>query len=501
MTSLMLLGLLAAAPPGDGDLARVVTRAFEATGRTSPPVDEALSAAARELATAALGVGVERAGGLLEVTGAVSRGGGWDANPTAVLVSAAPEDILSTVREQLGRPEATAVVGLAVVMGGDERGAAVVLLARRGIELERFQRRFDQPPKRPHALCGRLLAPLTGATAFVTRPGGTVDAAPMTKRGERVCADLTFPGAGRHTVEVLADGPRGPEVVALFFVEVGQVPDDAHAWVQEPASDAEARPRLLAHINALRLHHGAKALTADAALDAVAQAWATRLAEGNFFAHVAPDGSTLQSRLAAAAYDADAAGENLGLASGPLAAHFGIEHSPGHRRLLLDAGHRRLGLGLARRADGLTVLVELLATPAKKPEAIDPLTAVYRSIAETRSRQGLSALKVSPALEAVAQAHARAALEAQTPKARVPGLADPYERAFSVLDAAQQVAVDVYVTGDPAELANSRNLASPDNALVGVGLVKGDTARYGAGRYWVVVIYASRGPRGAQGRP
>ena len=492
MISALLVGLLTASAPTDAELAKVVERRFEATGRQVPPVDPALSRAAHDIARHALDSGVNDAGGLLRVTSAISHAGGWDPNPVAVLVRASTADLVPTVEKQVPTDDPVSGVGTAVVMGGEERGAAVVLLVRRRIELAPFARSHQAPPKTPQRLCGRLVAPLTTADVFVTRPSGEVDTTPMTPEKNGLCAALTFPSTGRHAVEVLARGPRGPEVAALFFVDVGQVADAGEAWAPEPKSDAEARARLLVRINALRLQLGVAPVAADAALDAIAQAWAERLATENFFSHVAPDGSDLKGRLAAGGYRFSSAGENLGVSSGPLAAHFGIEHSPGHRKNLIEAGHRRLGVGLAKRADGLTVVVEVLASPLVAPDAaIDPLKAAYAAIAAERTRKGLPALKTSAALEGLAQAHARAALAAQLPKAELPGQPKLHERAFALLDDAQAVSVDVFVSDAPDLIADSKNLASARNTHVGVGLVHGDSQKYGDGRYWIVVIYAA----------
>ncbi|MEW6431944.1 MAG: CAP domain-containing protein [Myxococcota bacterium] len=492
MTPALLLAGLLAAPPTDAQLRDAVRGRFEATGRQVPPADAALDSAAREIARRALDRGLTDAGGLLRVTSAISRAGGWDPNPVAVLVRASADDLLPEVRRQLQPDEPVTGLGAAVVMGSAERGAAVVLLVRRRIELEPFARSHQAPPKTPQRLCGRLVPPLSSADVFITRPSGGVETVKMEPGPKGLCAALTFPTAGRHAVEVLARGPRGPEVAALLFVDVGAVGEAGDEWAPEPKDDAEARARLLVRINALRLQLGLAPVAADPALDGVAQAWAERLATENFFSHVAPDGSDLKARLAASGYRYASAGENLGASSGPLAAHFGIEHSPGHRKNLIEAGHRRLGVGLARRGDGLTVLVEVLASPLVADEVeADPLKALYAEIAAQRRRRGLKPLEVSAALEGLAQGHARAALAAELPKAQLPGQPSLHQRAFALLDDARAVSVDLYVSQTPELGAESKNLAAPGNTRVGVGLARGDSQKYGDGRYWIVVIYAS----------
>jgi uncharacterized protein YkwD len=372
-------------------------------------------------------------------------------------------------------------------------GAVAALLATRRIELDAFTRSLPAASGQPRRLCGRLLAPLTSAQVFVTRPGGEVLQLPMPVAGTRRCATLSFPEGGRHVVEVLASGPRGPQVAALFFVDVGAVPADERALGPEPGTDAEARAELLARTNRLRRSQGALDLVGDATLDRVAQAWARRLAAEGFFAHVAPDGGDLRGRLGAAGYAYRVAGENLALGRGPLAAHFGIEHSPGHRKNLLEPQHRALGVGLARRPDGLTVLVEVLAcpsTPAARPSVAQPQEAAYRALESQRRRLRLPAMARSPVLEALAQEHARAALVAGLPRTQLPGRDRLEERVFSALEEVRTAAVDVFVAEDPAALGSSRSLEDASNTLVGVGVSQEPPAPGGKGRSWIVVIYA-----------
>ncbi len=486
MIPFLVLCLLGTAPTKPA-LERTVRDRFEAVGRTSPPVDSALSLAADELARRALSNGVEDATSLLRVTAALSRQSAWDPNPVVVALRASTDTIAAELRKvDLGSEPTTHVgIGLAI---GPERSAIIVLLARRRMELAPFPRSHVKPVGLQR-LCGTLDAPLQTAELFVTRPEGSVERVAMRRDGEQLCANLDFPTRGRHAVEVLGTGPRGPEVTALFFVDVGVVKADADDALPEPADAKSARGLLLARVNALRLQLGLQPVQPDAVLEGVAQTWAQRLAEEGFFSHVAPDGNTLKQRLTAVGYKFSAAGENLGLSSGPLAAHFGIEHSPGHRNNLLEPSHRRVGFGLARRSDGLEVLVEVLAAPVTVVEDQDPLGSVYASIAAERKRRKLTPLKTSPVLESLAQAHVRDALAKDLPKAELPGKPRLHERAFELMDELASVSVDVFISDTPKLGAESKNLGVADNRVVGVGLVKGDSARFGPDRYWIVVIY------------
>jgi uncharacterized protein YkwD len=489
--TLLVVSLLCTAPSKQAVLG-AVQEDFERAGRAAPLEDEGLSRAAAIVARRALGAGVEEAASLVRVTAAVSANGGWDPNPTTVVIRGDAGEVLATLAKNALAEEPASLIGVAIEQD-EARAAIAVLIARRRMELEPFARSFQRPTASPQRLCGRLRAPLTSAELFVTRPGGDVEHLELAGR-ERLCASLSFASQGRHTVEVLAKGPRGPEVAALFFVDVGAVSQASEDGAGvEPATDADARAQLLVRINALRLRMGLQALKPDAALDQVAQDWAARLARENFFSHVAPDGSDLKKRLQDGGYAFAAAGENLGLSSGPLAAHFGIEHSPGHRNNLLEKAHQRLGIGLARRADGLTVLVEVLARAGERADPVDsadPVRAAYDALSTERARRGLPRLVRSPVLEALAQQHARDALDAQIPRAALPGRKRLHDLVFESVEAAKTVSVDVFVAQSPRLIVESKNLLGPQGTMVGVGVARGDSAKYGNGRYWIVVIYA-----------
>jgi uncharacterized protein YkwD len=488
-----LLATLLSAVPTEAEVVRLVQSRFERSGRSTPVAEGSLSAAARDVAERALEVGVDAASAPAAVTAAISRHGGWDPSPLVVILRGDPSALLEALQAHDLAEEPLPLLGAGVAQRGN-RGAVAVLLARRRIELEAFARAHAAPPARPRWLCGVLRPPLSTAQAFVTRPRGEVEQLDMLPQGTRRCAALAFPTGGRHVVEVLASGPRGPEVAALFFVDVGPVaegPDEAKdAELQEPA---QVRAELLRRINALRVAHAAEALAPDGTLDGVATRWAKRLAAEGFFAHVSPEGSDLRRRLADTGYAFSAAGENLGLASGPLAAHQGIELSPGHRKNLLEPQHQALGLGLARRPDGLTVLVEVLARPAEAPAkapVADPQEATYQALAIRRARSGVGPLTTSPLLEALAQEHARSALELGLARTELPGHPRLQDRVLETLDQVGTASVDLFVTERPDRITDSRSLKDPRNTQVGVGLARETTAGAGKGRYWIVVIYA-----------
>ncbi len=494
LSLLMLAKTPAAAPQKaaavrEEEVLHVVREHFERTGRSTPADDPALNRAAAALATKALRTSADEAAGLLSVTEAVSRQGGWDPSPLALFIKAPAEALLKAVEGQQWGDEPVDSMGVGLVLEG-RQASLCILLAHRRVELKPFTRSHKKPQDKRQRLCATLLPPLTTAVLYVTRPKGDVDELPMKlEHSGEWCGAIPFPQVGRSAVEVLARGPAGPEVAALFFVEVGVSSDEDERVFVEPSSPAKARTEILARVNSLRLSQKIGVLSPDPALDDIAQRYAERMAKEGFFAHVAPDGSDLRSRLTRGNYLFTAAGENLGSSSGPLASHFGIEHSPGHRKNLLEPGFQSLGVGIAKRDDGLTIVAEVLTTPLNDG-GDNPVALTYQALNQSRSRKKLPPLTANAVLEALAQEHAREALKREQPKVDLPGVSPLSERVFKALEDVKYSSVDVYVTESATVAPESKNLGDEKNALVGVGMVRGDSERFGANKFWVVVIYA-----------
>ncbi|OJT21451.1 hypothetical protein BO221_26905 [Archangium sp. Cb G35] len=506
MLALALSVLLATSPsPTDMEqqAARHVRQEFERVGRRVPQADPSLTQAARRLARAALHDSPSGAVELLALTEAVSDAGGADPSPRSYVVRASVrEHAVGTLldRKDLNQEPASHVgVGVAV---DEERAALVVLLAERKASLQRFPRTFDKPGN-GQSLCGQLEPPLRTSEVYVTLPDGRVERPPLTREsGPSFCTRLAFPSEGRYTVEIVGRGERGPEVTSLFLVDVGRSrAKGKRERIVEPTTVEDAREAVLARINALRRAHGVQPLTLEDTLNDVAQAYSDRMAREGFFAHVAPDGSDLRGRLTAAGAQYRTAGENLGLASGPLAAHFGIEHSPGHRSNLLGTQFTHAGIGVTfQKVDGrnqalLTevfsstppITVTAAATPAASQ---NPREEAYQVLATHRASRGLPALERNPVLEQIALDHARRALELDQPRVQLPG-SKVHDRVFSTLQSVKSASVDFYVAESPSTLPDSKSLGDRKNTQFGVGAVRGDSRTYGPGQYWMVIIYAA----------
>ena len=490
---LVAASFLASAPPLE-QVRRQITREYERVGRTAPLDDPALDRAAHAIAERALSQASARAAVPNAIDDAVSDASGFDPAPRAIVIRAAPPS--ATLAAFLARTDVPSDPASVVGAGWAEDGAhgvAVVLLAQRKISLAPFPRSLPRSGLR-QTLSGRFTSPLSRPELLLTTPAGTVRPSALRLDGQAFQGELSFPVEGRYTVELLARGDSGPEVVALFHVDVGNLTRPAEAsQAAEPATAAAARSQILERVNRLRAQQGIPPLAQDDALGEVAQRYAEQMAREHFFAHVDPSGATVSTRLRQAGVLYQRAGENLGLAEGPLAAEDGIERSPGHRQNLLDPAFTRLGTGLAVETlpdRTQTLLVQILANPqAAPPDARDAGSALWSAIAQKRRGLHLAPLRHSETLDRLALERAQAALAADSVDAPPSRKVEP--QVFSALPDARRAAVDLFVTSDVRALPPSRALADPANDVLGFAAIPGNSRRYGADKFWVVVVYAS----------
>jgi uncharacterized protein YkwD len=311
-----------------------------------------------------------------------------------------------------------------------------------------------------------------------------VDEIHLATRGSRFSASVALRARGEHSIEVLAEGPGGPQVVAMRRVFAGVSPP------QRPPRDpprGEGLDGVEAAIAHLRASRGLAPLERDPELDAAAEAHSKEMARLRTFAHVLPSDGGPADRLRARGYAYSSVAENIGLSSDVGRAHEAIAGSPAHLANLLDPRHRRLGLGAARgdTADGPegVYLTELFAVPVVGSK--DPAADVARVIAERRRALRLPPLQRDAALDSLASHEVRAtALSDQLKLDK--GLT---ARALAQAPQLSSAAAELRVGNAPDEAGASKNLAEPRWTRLGVGALYASSRRYGPGRLWIVLLY------------
>jgi uncharacterized protein YkwD len=349
MTGALALALALSAASAEDPIARSIRRAFEDQRARVPERDPVLDRAARALATVALDRGPREATDAEAVASQTSLAGGWDPPPRALVVRASPPsrvaDALAARADLAAVPATHFGVGL---QSDGARAAAVILLAERRAWLDPFARAVA--PGSAAELCGRLTFPLHDAHVVLTGPSGVLRP-PMrdSDRRDRFCAEVRFARAGAYTLEVVANSAKGPEVAALFRIQVGK-PGAPPTPVPGPTPETDpgkAQAQVLAAINARRGASGLPALARSALLDKVASDHAREMAALGYFAHVSPVHGDVAERLRRAGFGYRRVAENLGEAESALSAERVVESSPGHLANVLDREVTLVGIGTA----------------------------------------------------------------------------------------------------------------------------------------------------------
>ncbi|HET7825587.1 MAG TPA: CAP domain-containing protein [Anaeromyxobacter sp.] len=454
-------------------------------GGARPRASGSLSLAARELARGAASGAAEPLSSA-RVRSALSRALAYDAAPVAVLVEAPAAGVLEALAAALPGSRPTHVGA-----GAAERGGSVVLVllaSQRRARLSPFPR--DVAPGAAAPLSGSLAPGLARPRVFVTLPSGAVREA-AARGGRDFTAALRFPDPGRYAVEVVADGDGGPLVAALFAVAAGGASlDEREEAIRpaDPADDAAAEAAVIRAVNATRRRQGLAALAPAAELADVARRHSAAMAAQGAVAHVLPGSGELGGRLRQAGIPYARAYENVARAATALGAHETAEASPAHRGNLLRPDATRVGVGIARAAlpsgDRAVYLTEVFVAPPDDgaESRLVPDARVREALWRERQRLGLAALSGDAALDDLARDAARRMHERDAPDADGLG-----ERALALRRGL--AAVDVFVASGPAEAIRSANLRDARFRRVGVGVTVGDSRRYGAGRFWIAVVY------------
>ena len=234
--------------------------------------------------------------------------------------------------------------GLGVAGTPQDRMATLVLVRRR-VQVETVMARVGRPLR----LCSRMLSGKRPRVVVTTPTGVILQRAPVLP-GTHFCVRFPSTRKGIYQVEVMVDGPLGPEVAVLFPLYVGlPQPSMAVQKIYPPANKRRKRveTRLLRLVNASRSKAGLTLLLPYLRLARVARTHSADMRRSGFFGHVSPTRGDLATRLTSAGLDYAQASENLAISTGPVRAHDNLMRSPSHRRNIMDPKMTHVGIGVA----------------------------------------------------------------------------------------------------------------------------------------------------------
>lgn len=265
---------------------------------------------------------------------------------------------------------------------------------------------------------------------------------------------------------------------------------------------------LLAEINQERAQAGLPLLSLNAALMAAAQSHATDMAERNFFSPQGSDGSTTETRVAAAGYRQAPIAENIGVsrADASQIVHKWL-HSPGYRSNLLNPDYQVAGVGYAYNPAsdfGHYWTLVLGPSPTAAPSVAQRLDELLTLVNQARQQACVSPLQTQRALTTVAQTEADA-IAATRPAAAPSGLQTQLAQlqypvtqvtALSATDAATATAIFAQWQQQAASQQHDNPLLSPSYTQLGFGVSAG-----GDRSSWTIVLAAPATPAAIAAAP
>lgn len=262
---------------------------------------------------------------------------------------------------------------------------------------------------------GRLLAGRSEPRIEVVDAGGSWSQVPLQGgKGGPFTATVPCTGEGAHQIEVLAQGPRGPEVAANFPVYCGvQAPRSARMTIEhvDAGVDLAAIERVnFDALNRARTVRGLRPLAWDNAAAEVARAHSRDMATHDFLGHRSETTGEAGDRFKRAGVATIRLRENVGRGYGPATIHEALMQSPGHRINMLATDVTRVGIGAvigepesdAPEAPRPIFLTQnFYEPPGVTPD--DPVAALRGQIDELRRASELRGVTWDPALDRMAQ--------------------------------------------------------------------------------------------------
>ena len=366
----------------------------------------------------------------------------------------------------------------------------VLVLDRRPLTLDPLPTSLAAPgPVQVHA---RTHEAFNAPRLVVTAPDGNTQTVAQAQ-GSELVHTLELEHKGLWRVEIMADGERGPTVLANMTVAVAvERPNHAPRDSSVAPHEATAFVRELEQlITRSRAEAGLQGLERDEGLDRVALGHSTDMRDHRFFGHVSPSTGGPGERVMRAGVPAWGVRENLGRGYTPAEVHALLMESPAHRAALLAGDVERLGLGVVPSYEGRSVAWYVTELFARLPHPIDPAKALddtARHVNAARAERGLNPLVAHEGLRRAAEAGAARFFAEPTLDEKA--LVEHTVRQSAKPRGARYAAARLFLAAEPSTIELTEELLDPAARWLGVGMATGQHPRTGPYGVSIVTIVA-----------
>lgn len=381
-------------------------------------------------------------------------------------------------------------MGAAAVNIGDGSMVVLLVLQQSFIDLEPVARELAVGAR--VRLRGRVLAPFDTPELFVTRPDGSTVKKSLSGRDNHAFnGQVDCQQEGRHQVELIGSGARGPQVLANFPVWCG-IDAPQSVRIEMPnigdVGVAETEQQIFELVNRERREFGLPPVAWDERAASVARAHSEDMQAHDFVGHVSQQTGAPSDRARAAGLASPLLLENVALARSADEAHAGLMNSPGHRANILNPEVTHVGIGVVMPSKGgvspelyATELFTRVVTPV---DLKDARVAVLRALATQRGAAHLASLPSDKTLDGLAQTFA-VALARSNGEAKPPSLEKATRRYATVT-------TEIVVVAD-ADRVSSERLVRHSAMGVGIGVAQGRHPQFGDNALYVVIMIGHRG--------
>jgi uncharacterized protein YkwD len=346
----------------------------------------------------------------------------------------------------------------------------------------------------------RLLRGYRHARWLLTTPKGEVqDDILVYEEGAYTGTVPLDSGKGTYQMEIVVQGPGGPEVAALFPLYVGvprpEIPTvKLHPAPERYRTPQDAEAALLGLLNKERLRQGLAALAPDERISVVAREHSLQLLAERHASHRTATTGSLLDRLRHSEIPFTRALENVSLSPSPEAAHQRFMDSPGHRLNVLDPDVTVAGIGIAMERgsrEDILAVTEVFIEPVQSEAVAGIAERVTELINKRRRSRGRFALGLDRELS-------RAALRSARRLAARGGRADAKREGDELLarltgedQRNSGVQIHYFKTANLNRVLTARGLLDEDINRVGIGVAKPPDQGV-PGELWIAVILAGR---------
>ncbi len=306
-------------------------------------------------------------------------------------------------------------VGVGIHRGGDGISRFIIARTERTVMLEPMP--IEVAKGATIVLKGRLLGGRQHARVEVVDPRGrwqTIAVRGGKSTGSRFSAEVRCRQTGGHRIEVIADGPHGPEIAANFSIYCGaQAPRTVTYLVEtvDPGIDVAAIERANFNaVNQARKSRGIAPLRWHNSAAAIARSHSQDMATNGFLGHRSPTTGMAGERFQRAGIKPALLRENVGRGYGPVTIHGALMNRPGHRINILAEDVSMVGIGAvigtpestaAGAPRPIFITQNFLTLPEATPE--DPVAELRRRVDANRRGAKLPRVLWDPSLDSMAQ--------------------------------------------------------------------------------------------------